>query len=141
MISTDITGGNGTSQLLDLLSLVSNPAVYEAKVKALQEAIAQNKAYVEAVAPVSEILAIRQKVEEEREQSQKEVKDARAEATKVKADAKAAAKVTTDKADKILADAQEQATKLLAEAQKELNDAKSSNAALKAQIAAASAAE
>ena len=63
-ISTNIDGSTvgGANQLLDLLSLVSNPAVYEAKVKSLQNAIAENQKYVEAVAPVSEILDLREKI-------------------------------------------------------------------------------
>ena len=143
MISTDITGGVGgdASQVFNLLAVVANPDAYGAKLKALVEATEENKKFVALVAPASDILKIREEIEGDKALAKQELKDAKRDADKAKADAKAAAKVTTDKADKILADAQEQATKLLAEAQKELNDAKSSNAALKAQIAAASAAE
>lgn len=93
MISTDITGGSvgGANQLLDLLSLVANPTVYEAKVKALQDAIAEHRKYVEAVAPVSEIAALRAQMVSDREATKQALFDATTEAGQIKADALAEA--------------------------------------------------
>jgi cell division septum initiation protein DivIVA len=118
-ISTNIDGsiGGGANQLLDLLSLVSNPAVYEAKVKSLQATIAENQKYVEAVAPVSEILDLREKVKADKAASVTALAEA-----KVKADG--IVKTAQDKADGIIADANAKATQLTSEAQAVADDAK-----------------
>ena len=59
-ISTSITGGSASNQLMDLLAVVANPDVYKAKLDALDEATAENKKYVEAIGPASEIVALRE---------------------------------------------------------------------------------
>jgi cell division septum initiation protein DivIVA len=118
-ISTNIDGsvGGGANQLLDLLSLVSNPAVYEAKVKSLQATIAENKKYVEAVAPVSEILDLREKVKADKAASTTALAEA-----KVKADG--LVKTAQDNANAIIAEANTKASQLVAEAQAATDDAK-----------------
>jgi cell division septum initiation protein DivIVA len=129
-ISTNIDGsvGGGANQLLDLLSLVSNPAVYEAKVKSLQAAIAENQKYVEAVAPVSEILDLREKVKADKEASNTALAEA-----KVKADG--IVKSAQDKADGIIADANVKATQLNSEAQAVADDAKWAQADVRKKLA------
>jgi MarR-like DNA-binding transcriptional regulator SgrR of sgrS sRNA len=59
-ISTSITGGSASNQLMDLLAVVANPDVYKAKLDALDAATAENKKYVEAIGPASEIVALRE---------------------------------------------------------------------------------
>lgn len=64
MISNNIDGSNGgASQLLELLTTVSNPKAYQEKIKALEDATAENKKYVELVGPASEIKTLRDKAD------------------------------------------------------------------------------
>ena len=128
-ISTNIDGsvGGGANQLLDLLSLVSNPAVYEAKVKSLQATIAENKKYVEAVAPVSEILDIREKLKADKAASITAIAEA-----KVKADG--LVKTAQDNANAIIAEANAKADKLVAEAQAATDDAKAVQAEVRKKL-------
>jgi len=58
-IANSITGGSSSNQLMDLLAVVANPEVYKAKLDALDAATAENKKYVEALGPASEIVALR----------------------------------------------------------------------------------
>lgn len=103
MISTNIDGTvGGANQLLDLLSLVANPTAYEDKLKTLQDATAENKKYVEALAPASEIVALR-------DAARIELENAKAEAAEIKAKAKASAQ-------NVLAKANAEASSILAEA-------------------------
>jgi hypothetical protein len=90
MIATDITGqsNSGATQLFDFLNVVSNPTLYQEKIKALQEAIEQNRKYVEAVAPVSEILAARELANNARQAAEAELISAKEEAERVRAQAK-----------------------------------------------------
>ena len=129
-ISTNIDGsvGGGANQLLDLLSLVSNPTVYEAKVKSLQAAIAENKKYVEAVAPVSEILDLREKVRADKAASTTALAEA-----KVKADG--LVKTAQNNANAIIAEANTKVSQLVAEAQAATDDAKVVQAEAKKAVA------
>lgn len=64
-ISTNIDGSVGGANILDLLAtVVSNPAVYEAKLKALQDAVAENKKYVELIGPASDIVRMQTEMRE-----------------------------------------------------------------------------
>jgi hypothetical protein len=96
MISTDITGqaNSGATQLFDFLNVVSNPTLYQEKIKALQEAIEQNRSYVEAVAPASEILTVRELALKYRQEAEEELVSARSEAERIKAQAKKTASET-----------------------------------------------
>ena len=96
MISTDITGAAGGSQIFDLLALVSNPAVYESKIRALIDATEEHKKYVEAVGPVSEILKLREDTLAVNKAAVQELEDAKAEAKQIKAEAKAKAQETLE---------------------------------------------
>ncbi len=60
-IASSITGGGSSNQLMDLLAVVANPDAYKAKIAALEAATAENKKYVEAIGPASEIVALRDK--------------------------------------------------------------------------------
>jgi len=99
-ISNNIDGSSsgGANQLLDLLSLVSNPKVYEAKVKSLQESIATNQKYVEAVAPVSEILDLREKIKADKAAISNSLEEAKQKANTIIEDAKAKASAIIEEA-------------------------------------------
>lgn len=58
-ISNSITGGNPSDQLMDLLTVIANPEAYKTKLDVLYAATAENKKYVEAIGPASEIVALR----------------------------------------------------------------------------------
>ena len=144
MISTSITGESASNQLMDLLAVVANPNVYKAKLDALDAATAENKKYVEALGPASEIVQLRDQA--------KALREAAAEYTKsATAKADAGLEAASQKANAIVAAAQAradgltvsaEATKaqtdaLMAEAQAELATAKKATAgAVKAQASA-----
>lgn len=89
MISTSIDGSvGGSNQLFDLLSLVSDPKAYAEKVQALEAATAENKKYVELVAPASDIIRLREVARQEREAAAEELAAARKEAANLIATAK-----------------------------------------------------
>jgi chromosome segregation ATPase len=118
MIATDITGSsNGASQLLDLLSLVANPKVYEAKIKSLQDATELNRKYVEAVGPANEILDLRDKAKADRAAAASELEAAKASAGEAAANAKKAASDVTKNANTAAAAKKEEAERLVAAAQ------------------------
>lgn len=122
-INTNIDGSSvgGANQLLDLLSIVSNPQVYENKVKALQNAIDENKKYVEAVAPVSEILAIREQIQEEKAAAVTALAEAKVKAADMVAQAK-------DKAAVLVADAEAKASQISSDVQAIAEEAKTARA-------------
>ncbi len=132
-IARDITGAaisDGSDKLFSLLALVSNPKVYEAKVKELQDLTAQNKKYVDAVGPVDDIVrlrneaaelhkAARAKAEEAEKAAAEALKNAQAEAAAVIAAAKEAAdklageaKAATKKANDLTKKSTDRATAL-----------------------------
>lgn len=117
-IATNIDGSSGNAnQLLDLLSVVSNPKVYEAKVKALQDATEENKKFVELVGPASEILQLRAQAELDAANAEAKLADADAQALQIVNDGKR-------KADAMVSEAKEQAQKLKNEADALIADAK-----------------
>jgi hypothetical protein len=123
MIASSIDGSNST---LDLLStLLADPTVYADKLKALTEATAENKKYVELVGPASEILATRAQADADRAVAAQAVVDAKAQADNIVGGAHADAAA-------ILADAHGQADTLVAQAkaQKDESDAVLSQAKL-----------
>jgi hypothetical protein len=116
MIASSIDGSNST---LDLLStLLADPTVYADKLKALTEATAENKKYVDLVGPASEIVANRAQAALDRAAAAQAVADAKTLAISIVGDAQADAAA-------ILADAQGQADTLIAQAkaQKDESDA------------------
>ena len=109
-IANNIDGSNGgANQLLDLLSLVSNPKVYESKIKALQDATDENKKYVDLVGPASEILQLRAEAEVATQNAKDTVENAKAQALQLVNDAKR-------KADAMIGEAKVTAAKLENEA-------------------------
>jgi len=111
-ISTNIDGSSSsTNQLFDLLTVVSNPAVYQTKLKALEDATAEHKKYVELVGPASDILTLKAKSQKDAQEAASVLDSARQQATDLISDAKAQASgivaVAKTEADNIKADAQQ----------------------------------
>jgi len=63
MISTSITGGAASNQLFDLLAVVANPDAFKSKLEELEAATVENKKYVEALGPASEIIQLREQAQ------------------------------------------------------------------------------
>jgi len=119
MISTNIDGTSGSSnQLFDLLTVVANPASYQEKLKALEDATAENKKYVELVGPASDVLALRDKARDDAAKAAQALKDAENKASEIVAGAEARANV-------IVSTAQEQAEAVREQAQEVLSEARS----------------
>lgn len=117
-ISNNIDGSvGGNNQLLDFISLVTNPKAYEAKIKALQEATETNQKFVELVAPATEIMDLREKIKADKAATKSALEEA-----KIKADV--TIKNAQATADAILADAKAKAEQLTNEAQAAADDAK-----------------
>lgn len=108
-IATSITGGSASSQLMDLLAVMANPNAYKAKLDALEAATAENKKYVEALGPASEIIDLRDQAKALRE-------EADAYKTTATTEADAALTAAKDQAVLMVADAKEQVEQLLSEA-------------------------
>jgi hypothetical protein len=142
MIASSIDGSNST---LDLLStLLADPTVYADKLKALTEATAENKKYVELVGPVSEIVAIRAQTDADRAAAAQAVADAKVEADSIVGGAHAdAAGILADaqgQADTLIAQAKaqkDQSTAVLSQAEISLADVKRAESEAKAATAAA----
>jgi len=144
MIANSIDGSNST---LDLLStLLADPTVYADKLKALTEATAENKKYVELVGPASEIVAIRTQADADRAAAAQAVADAKVEADSIVGGAHAdAAAILADaqgQADTLVAQAKaqkDQSTAVLSQAEISLADVKRAESEAKAATAAANA--
>ena len=103
-ISTNIDGSSGgTNQLLDLLSVVSNPAIYEAKIKELQSVTDAYNAAIKLAGPADEIVSMRQKIAEDKKASS------------------AALEYSQEKAQIIIDDANKQAALITSDAQAQAN--------------------
>jgi cell division septum initiation protein DivIVA len=118
--------GSSQNQLLDFLSVIANPDVYANKLKELQAATEENKKYVEAVAPVSDVMALRESL------------------FKQNADATAALDAANDQADQIISDARVSAETIVSGAQAQAqaivaqaNEVKSNADTLSSQVKAA----
>jgi cell division septum initiation protein DivIVA len=147
--------GSSQNQLLDFLSVIANPDVYATKLKELQAATEENKKYVEAVAPVSDIIALRESslkqnadataaLDTAKAQAAEIVSNAQASASNIVSDAQAQAQaiVAQATATKEGADAlSAQVTAALADAKKAEKEAKAATAAAKAQSDSAAAAQ
>ncbi len=142
MIGTDISGGSsGSNQLLDLLSAVANPDAYAEKVKNLEALIAENKKFVELVAPADDIMSLRQKLQAELQEAADAKEAAKTESAQIlsesKSQAAASVRDAQQKAKQIIADAEA----LKAAAQAELAGVKASTKAAKDAETASRAAE
>lgn len=100
MIATDITGsaGGDAAQVFNLLAVVANPDAYGEKLKALVTATEEHKKFLALVAPATEILDIRQKIEADKAAAKQALEDAQLEATNIKDAAAAQAKAIMDEA-------------------------------------------
>jgi len=105
-IATSITGGSSSNALMDLLAVVANPDVYKAKMDALDAATAENKKYVEALAPASEIFAMREQIKAKNAEADDALADARTRAD-------AAVKAANENANGIVDAAQKTAESLV----------------------------
>ena len=117
-IANNIDGSSGsTNQLFDLLTVVSNPAVYQTKLKALEDATAEHKKYVELVGPASDILTLKEKSQKDAQEAAGVLDSAKQQATGLISDAKV-------QASDIVALAKTEASKLKADAQDVMDAAK-----------------
>ena len=154
MISYNIDGSS-QNQLLDFLSVIANPDVYANKLKELQAATEENKKYVEAVAPVSDIVALRESLYRQNADATDALDAAKAQAAQIVSDAQtSAAGIVADaqaQAQTIIAQAtavkentdvlSAQVTAALADAKKAEKEAKASTSLAKAQSDSAAAAQ
>ena len=124
-ISTNIDGSSGASnQLFDLLTVVSNPQAYQAKLKALGDATAENKKFVELVGPASDIVALKEKAKADADEAATALSEANSKAQTVVADAAKKAKDTISEAQKKAEEVTSAASNTRAEADKLLAQAK-----------------
>ena len=112
MIPTGIDGRpqSGTDQVFSLLNVIANPEEYAKKLKALNDATAEHKKYVDLVGPAGDILKLKDDAQADRAAAADELAAAKADAKKIKSDADAKAKDALEKA-------QERAKAIIAEAE------------------------
>ena len=89
--SIDTSSSNSSSQLLDLLSVVSKPEVYAAKIAELDAKTAEYRKMIEAVGPVSEINAMRDEAKAALDNAKSALDAAKKEAAAIVSDAKVSA--------------------------------------------------
>lgn len=97
MIGGNIDGST-SNQLFDLLTVMANPDVYSAKLKALEAATAENKKTIELVGKVDDILKLRKKAEDDAKAAADKLRAAADEASKTVAAANSQAKQVVDNA-------------------------------------------
>lgn len=106
MISTSITGGFETSQLLTLLA---EPEALKERIENLEKATSEYKKYLAAVAPASEVLKFRDEAKADREEAAKILQKAKDDAEKILSEANSQKfeilNQATDEADKIKSEA------------------------------------
>jgi len=149
MIANNIDGSvAGSNDMANLLTLMSDPKGYAAKLAELQAATAENRKYVELVGPASEISTLRTQVAADRENAsatllaakrdaEDAVSAAKDEAASIKASAVADAAALRDEAKKVNAEAKKLKASLataIAEAQAAKDDADQAMAAANARV-------
>lgn len=120
-ISSSITGGpvnNDAAQVFSLLSVIANPESYNEKLSALVAATEENKKIIDLVGSASEILKIREEIEEDKAEAKAIVADAKKKAADIIAKAEKAASATQKTAE-------EKANNLMAESSKVKSEADS----------------
>ena len=90
--------GAGSNQLLDLLSVVSNPDAYNTKIQALQDVINEHKKVIDAVGPAKDILALREQTKTARDEAAAKISIAQTQADEVLAAANAQAEAIVNRA-------------------------------------------
>lgn len=101
MITNRIDGSltsSPSNQLFDLLTVVSKPEVYQAKLKKLEDAIEENKKFVALVGPASDVLALKKKAQEDAAAAQEALADAKTKAQGMVAEATSEAALIVSKA-------------------------------------------
>jgi hypothetical protein len=111
MITTNIDGTtpNASNQLFDLLALVSNPDVYTAKLKALQDATDANNKTIALVGPANQVLELRDTAAAAVDAATQKLANAQTAADQIK-------QVAQDEASGLLTSARQQAQQLVADA-------------------------
>lgn len=138
-ISTNIDGStvSGADNVLSLISLISDPVAYKARIDELNAATEENRKFIELIAPAQDIVVLRSKLAAELADAVDATKTAKVDADVLVRDAKAAA-------DGIVSDAKAKAATIIADADaikaandssakelaKELSDARADRAAL-----------
>jgi hypothetical protein len=86
MITTNIDGSttNASSQLFDLLAVVSNPSVYTAKLKELQDATDANNKTIALVGPANQVLQLRDEATTTLAEAKQKLEDAQTTADQIK---------------------------------------------------------
>lgn len=137
-ISTNIDGSAGSSgQLFDLLTVVANPAAYQEKIKALEDATAQNKKFVELVGPASDILSLKEKAQADAQAAAAVLDTAHAKAQDIVAQAESQAAAIFREAESRAQNMKAEADGLLAQARVAKKNAESVESAATAGIEAA----
>lgn len=121
MIANNIDG-TATNPLMNLIDLVSNPDEYKKRVKALQDATAENLKAVSLVGDAAKITELRAAAEADRKLAVDELSDAKAKASDLLKDAKA-------KANKVLTDADVKIKAMYEDAIKAKEDAEAAKVA------------
>ena len=135
MISSNIDG-TASNPLMSLIDLVSNPDEYKKRVKALQDATAENLKAVALVGDASKITELHAQAEADRKAAADELAQAKDKSSDLVKDAKAKAnKVLTD-ADVRIKKMYEDAIKAKEEADAAKAEAEKLSASLKAEVAA-----
>ena len=117
-IATSITGGSSYGSASQLLDLLANPEAYKAQLKAMEDATAEYKKYVDAIGVATEITTIRDQLKASQEGADAEVKEAKEWAVKIKKDAQS-------EADEIFSSAKSASADLLKKASSTKDDAES----------------
>jgi len=133
MISYNIDGSS-QKPLLYFFSVIANPDVYANKLKELQAATEENKKYVEAVAPASDVVALRESLLQQNADAKAALDAASAQASQIISDARSSAA-------SIIADAQTQAQGIVAQATQTKDNADALSAQVTAALADAKKAE
>lgn len=131
-IATNIDGSVGLQegQLFDLLSVLADPQSYNKRLKALQDATAENKKLIDLVGPAKEVLELREKAKQEFLAAKEEAKN-------IKDEAEQKASLLITKAEETLSDADKRASEMQAAAAQELNEAKAKNQELSEKLKSA----
>lgn len=133
MISYNIDGSS-QNQFFDLLSIIANPEASSAKLKELQSATEENKKYVEAVAPVSDIIALRESLLKQNADAANALDAAKIQSVQIVSDAKTSA-------ESIIFDAKVQAQLIIAQANEVKSNADELSSQVKTALADAKKAE
>lgn len=129
MIVTNIDG-SASNPLMNLLDLVSNPDEYKKRIKALEDATAENLKAVELVGKAAKVTELLASAEADRKLAADELSEAKAKSSDLLKDTKA-------KANKVLTDADVKIKAMYEDAVKAKDDAEAAKAAAEKSLAEA----